>query len=143
MLNASEQDDFSRENEGPVDAGDKMFDPESSPPTTWSMAKLFTKIAVPAVFTNTMAMVTVVINAIFAGRMNDPAKMAAVGLTNVTVMIFILSIMIGLNAAQETLTSQAFGYGNYHMCGNYLNRGRFILMAFFIPCALIPAMFAE
>ena len=84
-----------------------------------------------------------VINATIAGRMNDPAKMAAIGLANVCHVILILGFMIGLNAAQETLTSQAFGFGNHRMCGNYLNRGRLILISFFIPLAVIPAIFAE
>lgn len=57
--------------------------------------------------------------------------------------MLILSVMIGLNAAQETLTSQAFGAGNLQLCGLYLNRGRFILTAFFIPLATIVMLFAE
>ena len=63
------------------------------------MAKLFTKIAVPSVLTNMMGLLNVVINAVIVGRMNDPAKMAAVGLANVSHVILILGFMIGLNAA--------------------------------------------
>ena len=52
-------------------------------------------------------------------------------------------MMRGLNAAQETLTSQAYGSGNLRLCGLYLNRGRFILTTFFIIFAILPSMFAE
>lgn len=75
--------------------------------------------------------------------MNDPTKMAAIGLSNVIVYIMLLSLMIGLNSAQETLTSQAFGNGNIRLVGAYLNRGRLILTAFFIPAAIIPCCFGE
>ena len=103
----------------------------------------FLKLAIPAIFTNLAAFATVVTNSVFAGRMNDPVKLASVGLSSVCVNIMVLSIMIGLNAAQETLTSQAYGAGNLKLCGIYLNRGRFILIAFFIPFAVIPSIFAE
>ena len=85
----------------------------------------------------------VVTNAIFAGHMKDPAILAAVGLCGVCCNMMVLSIMIGLNGAQETLTSQAFGAQNYHLCGLYLNRGRLILTVFFIPCALVTMIFGE
>ena len=75
--------------------------------------------------------------------MDDPEKLAGVGLGTATCHLMVLSLMIGLNAAQETLTSQAFGAANLSLCGVYLNRGWFILAAFFIPLALIPACFAE
>ena len=48
-----------------------------------------------------------------------------------------LSIIIGFNGALETLVSQAYGSGNLKMCGVYLNRGRFILIAAFIPVIFI------
>ena len=75
--------------------------------------------------------------------MDDPTKLAAVGLSGVIVVIMVLSMLIGLNSAQETLTSQAFGHGNLRLCGIYLNRGRFILLAFYIPFAAIAAAFSE
>ena len=63
------------------------------------MFKLILKLAIPAVFTNMLGFIGIVINAIFAGRMNDPTMLAAVGLTNVCTVIMIMSFMIGLNAA--------------------------------------------
>lgn len=107
------------------------------------MTSLFCKLAVPAVFTNVLSFLTLLVNAVFAGQMEDPAKLAAVGLSGVVVAMMMLSLLIGLNSAQETLTSQAFGAQNTHLCGVYLNRGRLILIAFFLPLALIPSFFAE
>ena len=66
-----------------------MFERRSVPPTSSKMASLFCWIAVPAVTTNIMAMIAPFTNAIFAGRMNDPTKLAAVGLANVILMLMI------------------------------------------------------
>ena len=121
----------------------KMFLVESEPMTAGQMTSLIFKLAVPAIFTNVMGFLAMLVNTVFAGRMDDPAKLAAVGLTNVVVGTMILSLMNGLNSAQETLTSQAFGAGNRHLCGIYLNRGRCILITFFVPLALLPALFAR
>ena len=52
-----------------------------------------------------MGTAAVVTNGVFAGRMNDPIKLASVGLAGVCVNLMVLSIMLGLNCAQETLTS--------------------------------------
>lgn len=107
------------------------------------MASLFCKLALPAIFTNIMGFLSTLVSTILVGRMNDPTLLAVVGLANVCHVILILSLLLGLNAAQETLTSQAFGAGNTRLCGVYLNRGRLILTTFYIPLALIPAYYSE
>ena len=76
-------------------------------------------------------------NTIFAGRFDDAAKLAGVGLGNTTLNIACLSICMGMNGALETLVSQAFGYGNIVLCGVYLNRARVIGTLTFIPLAIL------
>ena len=83
------------------------------------------------------------INAIIAGHLGDANKLAAVGIGNCTNNVIIFSIMLGLNAAIDTLNSTAFGDGDLKLCGSYLNRGRVILTTFFIPPALIVFFFGE
>ena len=85
----------------------------------------------------------VLTNSIFAGRLEKAEMLAAVGLGNVCCMIFFITMFMGLNAAQETLNSQAFGSGNTSLCGIYLNRGLIINIVFFVPMALIPAFYGE
>ena len=85
---------------------------------------------------------TNVFSTIFAGRFDDSAKLAGVGLGNTTLNIMCLSICMGMNGALETLVSQAFGYGNITLCGVYLNRARVIGTLTFIPCAIL-LLFAE
>ena len=120
-----------------------MFDPKNEAPSTWKMFKTFLRIALPAMLTNLSSMTTVIVSYMFAGHMNDPVKLAAIGLAFSVNSILVLSLLIGLNAAQETLTSQAFGANDLRLCGVYLNRGFFILIAFFIPLAVIPSFFAR
>jgi Na+-driven multidrug efflux pump len=47
------------------------------------------------------------------------------------------SILLGMNAALDTLVSQAAGAGQLEKCGVFLNRGRFIMTVAFIPLALL------
>ena len=54
-----------------------------------------------------------------------------------TVNIMCNSILIGLNGAQETLVSQAYGMKELELCGRYLNRGFMLLVVFFIPLAVL------
>ena len=69
--------------------------------------------------------------------------LAAVGVGNVCSFIVIMSVIVGLNSGQDTLTSQAFGNGNLKLCGIYFNRGAFILTIVFTLLALIPSLWAE
>ena len=107
------------------------------------MVSIFLEISIPAIFTNVIAYCTIINNGVFAGHMNDPIKVAVVGLSNVCCMIMVQSFLIGVNSAQETLTSQAFGANSMRLCGVYLNRGRFILTVFFIGLAIWPLIFGE
>ena len=67
--------------------------------TTRQMFLVFLKIAIPAILTQIGSFAVVVTNAIFAGHMEDPAILAAVGLCGVCCNIMVLSVMIGLNGA--------------------------------------------
>ena len=107
------------------------------------MFSVFLKLSIPVVVTNVIDHTSIIINSVFAGHMNDPIKLAVVGLSNVCCMIMVQTFLIGLNSAQETLTSQAFGANSIRLCGVYLNRGRFILTVFFIGLAIWPLIFGE
>ena len=103
-----------------------LFDPASTQPTTCKLYKIFLKLAVPAVLTTVLFCLCNVILVIFAGMLDDPIYVAVVGLTWTSVHTLAYSVIIGLNSAQETLTSQAYGSGNVQLCGLYLNRGMVI-----------------
>ena len=48
-------------------------------------------------------------------------------------VVFIHSFFVGLNGAIDTLVSQAYGDKEYYLWGWYLNRGRIVMIAIFIP----------
>ena len=62
--------------------------------------------------------------------------MAGVGLGTMCQAFLGYMLIIGLNASVETFVSQASGAKNMHLCGVYLNRGRFIMTCAFIPATM-------
>lgn len=121
----------------------RMFDPVEPQASIGMMFLTFGKLAAPAIVTNILSFMCNINMVIFAGRMEDPINVAVIGLAISCTAIMMLAIMIGLNMAQETLTSQAYGANDLRLCGLYLNRGSVILLAFFIPLATLPSIFAE
>ena len=107
------------------------------------MISIFNKITIPAVLTNLLFYATIINDNVFAGHMEDPVNLAVVGLTNTCSQVMVHLLLIGLNAAQETLTSQAFGAKNLQLTGIYLNRGRVIVTLFYVLFAIWPLVFGE
>ena len=121
-----------------------MFDPATTPaPSTCALAKIFVRLVIPCILTCLTGYFTIATNTIIAGQLNDPVKLSAVSLGQTSSTLIFFVIALGLNAAQETLTSQAFGAGNMRLVGVYLNRGRFILVASFIVLALLQVFIVE
>ena len=80
----------------------------SESPKDLSICKIvvnFLILAIPTVISCAFMMLTNLVNALYAGKMNDPAKLAAVGLANSWLNVISFSIFTGTNAAQETLAS--------------------------------------
>ena len=89
--------------------------------------------AIPTIVCLLIVMIQEMVNLIFVGHLNDEKILAGVGLGIMLQNVFGLSIVLGINGAIETLVSQAYGNGNLHLCGIYLNRGRFVVLLTFIP----------
>ena len=73
--------------------------------------------------------------------MNKTVPLAAVGLGNLFINMLGVAIFFGLNGALETLVSQAYGANDKHLCGIYLQRGRFINTIMFL-FVMIPLVFS-
>ena len=69
------------------------------------MAKCFFSLAVPAITSNVAGFLCLMVNSAYAAQLDDPVYLAAVGIGNVCSFIFVISILTGLNSAQDTLTS--------------------------------------
>ena len=63
--------------------------------------------------------------------------LAALGLAHISFNLFALQPMLGANSALETFVSQAYGAGDLKECGNYLNRGRLVLIMIYVPALVI------
>ena len=77
------------------------------------------------------------INLIFIGHLNDPVKVAAVGMGNIIINLIAVGPFTGLNGSLETLVSQAYGAKNMHLCGVYLQRGRLLNFAAYIIILMV------
>ena len=69
------------------------------------MLKKFLRLAVPTILSCNFMLLTGLANTIFAGRFNDAAKLAGVGLGTSAMCIICLAVVLGLNGALETLVS--------------------------------------
>ena len=95
------------------------------------------RIAVPTMISCFFMQLIYTINTMYAGKMGDATKIAGLGMGTSFLECVTLCTLIGMNGAVETLVSHAFGAGQIRLCGAYLNRGRVINTAIFIPLALI------
>ena len=102
-----------------------------------SMSKKYFKIAVPTVATCSLNNFVIFVTVVFAGRLDDPSKLAGVGLGITIGQILCFSIMTGLNGALDTLVSQTYGFGELRLCASIFNRGLIILTLVFIPLAIL------
>ena len=66
---------------------------------------MFVKLAVPNIMTNAMYMLGFTVAFMFAGHLEDASNLAVMGLVQTVMNIIVMSIMVGVNSAQETLTS--------------------------------------
>ena len=124
-----------RQTIAPEDQDDDGF--VNSSTSFWFKFKTILSKAIPTTLCMIVMMFQEMVNLIFLGHLNQPELLAGVGTGNMTQNMLGLSVIIGFNGALETLVSQAYGSGNLKLCGVYLNRGRFILIAAFIPVILI------
>lgn len=88
---------------------------------------------IPAAFGLIFGMMIEITTLIYMGNYGTVAEQGGAGLAISLVNASSFTIAYGLNGAIDTLVSQAFGNKNYTLCGDYLNRGRILLVIFFIP----------
>ncbi len=101
-----------------------------------TMTKQYVNLAFPQILSCLIYEIVMQLNIIFIGQLNDATKLAGVGLANMITNVLGISILCGINDAQSTLTSHAYGANNLHLCGVYLNRGKLILISVYLPLAV-------
>ena len=96
--------------------------------------------AIPAVMGALVCFSQETINLVFVGSLNQAVPLAAVGMGNIFINMFGVSIYFGLNGAVDTLVSQANGAKDLRLCGAYLQRGRLLNTVIYVPILIIFAL---
>jgi len=77
------------------------------------------------------------VNLALVGHLNDQVTLAGVSLGHNVMIMLVLSTIMGTNSALETHVAHAYGKKQYRLCGEILNRTRFILFLMMIPLTLL------
>ena len=67
------------------------------------------RTSMPTIISSLFFQLLYFINAVYAGHMNDEAKLAGIGLGTCLLECITLYVIIGMNGALETLVSTAYG----------------------------------
>lgn len=92
----------------------------------WIETKRIWQIALPIVFNIWCQFGVNSITSIFVGHLGD-IELSAVSLINSVIGTFAFGFMLGMGSATETLCGQAFGAGQVHLLGVYMQRSWVIL----------------
>ncbi|CAI9090649.1 OLC1v1025466C1 [Oldenlandia corymbosa var. corymbosa] len=104
--------------------------------TIFQESKKIWKVALPAVLSGVASFGTLVVTQSFVGHISE-LELAGYALVHNMSVRFITGILIGMSSATETLCGQAFGAGQFHMMGIYLQRSwivNFFALSLFLPC---------
>ncbi|KAI3511258.1 hypothetical protein L1887_18406 [Cichorium endivia] len=101
----------------------------------WTESKKIWRVALPGVISRVCAFGTIVITQSFIGHISD-MDLAAYALVQTLSVRFVNGILLGMSSATETLCGQAFGAGQHHMMGIYLQRSW--IVDFFTLTVLLP-----
>ncbi|GMI65012.1 hypothetical protein like AT3G03620 [Hibiscus trionum] len=87
----------------------------------WGETKAIWRVAFPSMLTSVTSFGMIVVTQSFLGHIGE-IELATYALIQSIFVRFINGILIGMSSATETLCGQAFGAGQYHMLGIYLQR---------------------
>lgn len=87
----------------------------------WEESKKIWRVALPGILSRVAAFGTIVVTQSFVGHLSQ-LDLAGYALVQTLSVRFVNGILLGMSSATETLCGQAFGAGQYHMMGIYLQR---------------------
>ncbi|KAD4982674.1 hypothetical protein R6Q59_002291 [Mikania micrantha] len=87
----------------------------------WEESKKVWRVALPSVISRVGAFGTIVVTQSFIGHISG-VDLAGYALVQTLSVRFVNGILLGMSSATETLCGQAFGAGQHHMMGIYLQR---------------------
>ncbi|KAA8544464.1 hypothetical protein F0562_022496 [Nyssa sinensis] len=87
----------------------------------WVESKKIWRVAFPGILARVTSFGIIVVTQSFIGHINE-LDLSAYPLVQTLTVRFVNGLLIGMSSATETLCGQAFGAGQYHMMGIYLQR---------------------
>jgi MATE family multidrug resistance protein len=87
----------------------------------WDESKKIWRVAFPGILSRVCAFGTIVVTQSFIGHISE-LDLAGYALVQTLSVRFVNGILLGMSSATETLCGQAFGAGQHHMMGIYLQR---------------------
>ncbi|XP_031126151.1 protein DETOXIFICATION 24-like [Ipomoea triloba] len=93
------------------------------------------RVALPGVLSRVASFGSIIVTQSFIGHIGE-LDLAAYALVQTLTVRFVNGILIGMSSATETLCGQAYGAGQYHMMGIYLQRSwivDFITLTVLLP----------
>ncbi|KAJ0079252.1 hypothetical protein Patl1_23584 [Pistacia atlantica] len=87
----------------------------------WMESKKIWKIAFPAILARMALFGVILVTQAFVGHIGA-LELSAFAVVQTILVRFVSGITLGMSSATETLCGQAFGAGQYHMMGIYLQR---------------------
>ncbi|KAJ6676734.1 MULTIDRUG RESISTANCE PROTEIN [Salix viminalis] len=99
----------------------------------WRETVKLWKIAGPIALSLIYQNGTNILTSIFVGHLGN-LQLSAVSVSLSVIITFCLGFLLGMGSALETLCGQAFGAGQVHMLGIYLQRSCFILL---VTCVIL------
>ncbi|KAF5475702.1 hypothetical protein F2P56_007478 [Juglans regia] len=98
------------------------------PKRIWVESRKIWKVAFPSMISRVTQFGVFVVTQAFIGHFGE-VDLAAYALVQIIAVRFVNGILLGMSSATETLCGQAFGAGQYHMLGIYLQRSWIINIA--------------
>ncbi|MFS7942464.1 putative multi antimicrobial extrusion protein [Helianthus anomalus] len=85
----------------------------------WDGLRKIWRVALPGVISRVCGFGTIVVTQSFIGYISD-IDLASYALVQILYVRFLSGLLMGMSSATETLCGQAFGAGQHHMMGIYL-----------------------
>ncbi|XP_031103329.1 protein DETOXIFICATION 24 [Ipomoea triloba] len=98
-------------------------------------SKKIWRVALPGILSRVASFGSIVVTQSFVGHISE-LDLAGYALVQTLTVRFVNGILIGMSSATETLCGQAYGAGQYHMMGVYLQRSwivDFITLTVLLP----------
>ena len=83
----------------------ELIDPPTKPLTLYKAIVKIAPMWIELTFAFSVQMFLEIINMMIVARLNDTVALAAVGLGNIILIMFVLAFLFGMNSALETLVS--------------------------------------